>query len=87
MTERQIVALLPRTPGERMPYYRLYTLNNGHIVQAEQVHARDDLEAIRLAETKTGESELELWCRDRKVISFEAWADADAFSGHKQAAE
>ena len=57
-----------------MAYYRLYLLANadGRFVGFEEIEAKDDVEAVHLAERHCGLHALELWCGQRKVKSFPA---------------
>ena len=57
-----------------MGYYRLYmmTASGGHIQAVQEIDAPDDAEAVRMAAERSGPQPLELWCRTRKVKSFEA---------------
>jgi hypothetical protein len=50
-----------------MSYYRLYFLNGSRIVKAEELHADDDLAAMRLAKSQAGTQRVELWCGARKI--------------------
>jgi hypothetical protein len=58
--------------GEKVAYYRLYRLAEpgGKFVGFEEIEARDDVEAARLAEVHCGAQALELWCEKRKVRTF-----------------
>ena len=58
----------------RVNYYRLYMLAGaeGRFVGFEEIEARDDVEAVRRAETFAGDRPLELWCGARKVHSIPA---------------
>lgn len=63
-----------------MPAYRLYRLNrhSGHIDQAEDFHASDDVEAIHRVQARDGHPEtvaMELWQGGRKVRRFDALPD------------
>lgn len=51
-----------------MAYYRLLFLDreNG-VVDACDLHSRNDMEAIRIAEGKRGLSAMELWDEGRKI--------------------
>ena len=55
-----------------MFYYRLFFLKNGDgpVVGVEEISARDDVEAVRLASERVGPQPLELWCDKRKVKRF-----------------
>ena len=57
-----------------MAYYRLYMMtgSGGHIQAVQEIDAPDDAEAVRIAAERSGPQPLELWCRNRKVRSFEA---------------
>lgn len=55
--------------------YRLYCLDGvGHITKSHEFHARDDNEAIKIANAWRNHGRAELWCRARKVHDFEAAA-------------
>ncbi|MDP9414236.1 MAG: hypothetical protein M3Q08_09110 [Pseudomonadota bacterium] len=56
--------------GTAMGYYRLYHLRDNHIVGADELEARDDLEAVRQAYERFNGSPTELWCRNRKIKTF-----------------
>ncbi len=56
--------------GTAMGYYRLYHLRDNHIVGADELEARDDLEALRQAHERFNGSPTELWCRNRKIKTF-----------------
>lgn len=60
--------------GADVAYYRLYRLNDpdGRFVGFEEIDAPDDCEAARIAQGHTGTQPLELWCGQRKVMSFPA---------------
>lgn len=55
-----------------MFHYRLYFRKNfdGPVVGSEEILARDDVDAVRLAGTKVGSEALELWRDKRKVKDF-----------------
>lgn len=56
-----------------MSYYRLYfggTGADGRFTGVEELDAKDDVEALRLAERFAGDRSMELWCGTRKVRSF-----------------
>ncbi len=63
--------------GTAVGYYRLYHLRDNHIVGADELEARDDLEALRQADERFNGSPTELWCRNRKIKTFLA-AQKDA---------
>ncbi len=50
-----------------MSYYRLYFLNGARIERAEELHAGDDVEAMRVARARAASHAVELWCGARKV--------------------
>lgn len=56
-----------------MTQYRLFFINtrSGHIERAEVVDAIDDVQAVEACQARTGDQALELWCRARRVHSFE----------------
>ena len=56
-----------------MFYYRLYFMSarTGHIMRFAEYEAPDDGSAMALAREQVGEHALELWCRHRRVGSFE----------------
>ncbi len=60
-----------------MAYYRLYmmSLSSGRIEAFEEIEAVDDVQAVRIAARRVGVQPLELWCRNRKVKSFEPQAE------------
>lgn len=66
--------------GGFVAYYRLYVLSapEGRFVGFEEIHADDDVEAVRRAETFIGQRPLELWCGTRKVRAFPAAAERRA---------
>lgn len=54
-----------------MADYRLYLMSDdGHILQAADLTADDDQEAIELVRLRQERSDVELWCNKRKVASF-----------------
>lgn len=55
-----------------MSYYRLFfrKMVEGPIVGVEEISARDDVEAVRLARRRVGDQPVELWCDKRKVTHF-----------------
>jgi hypothetical protein len=59
-----------------MAYYRLYFIQRGHFARCRDFHAADDAEALGKAAAFAGPEPMELWCRSRKVRSFEAVAPA-----------
>ena len=68
-----VSAPLPR-PGELVAYYRLYLLSapEGRFIGFEEIEAVDDVEAVRRAESFSGDHPLELWCGTRKIRSIPA---------------
>jgi hypothetical protein len=50
----------------------MMTGTGGHIQGFQEIEAADDIEAVRIAGGHAGPQPLELWCRNRKVKSFEA---------------
>lgn len=66
-----------------MSYYRLLFMKavDGPVLGTEQIAARDDVDAVRIARRKVGEQPMELWCDKRKVKQFApANPDGSAFS-------
>jgi hypothetical protein len=59
-----------------MAYYRLYVIDRGHFVRCHDFHAADDPEAVDKAAAFAGPQPMELWCRSRKVRSFEGVREA-----------
>lgn len=57
-----------------MTQYRLYYINtaSGHINRAEVIDALDDVRAVQACRSRIGLQAMELWCRARRVHSFEA---------------
>jgi hypothetical protein len=60
-----------------MPYYRLYRLYHldpytGHIANAEELFAADDVAAIHGLQQRGSDHPLELWERGRKVTRIDA---------------
>lgn len=57
-----------------MSYYRLLFMKSpgGPVIGAEEIAARDDVEAVRIASERVGPRPLELWCDKRKVKGFKA---------------
>jgi hypothetical protein len=55
-----------------MSYYRLLFMKavDGPVVGTEEIAARDDVEAVRIAARKVGDQPVELWCDKRKVKRF-----------------
>ena len=55
-----------------MFYYKLFFRKETHgpLLGTEEIVARDDVEAVRLAGARVGEQALELWCDKRKVKEF-----------------
>ena len=57
-----------------MSYYRLLFMKSadGPVIGAEEIAARDDVEACRIAAERVGPQPLELWCDKRKIKRFQA---------------
>lgn len=57
-----------------MSYYRLLFMKSadGPVIGAEEIAARDDVEAVRIASERVGPQPLELWCDKRKIKRFQA---------------
>ncbi|HEX8257378.1 MAG TPA: hypothetical protein VF589_07075 [Allosphingosinicella sp.] len=57
-----------------MTYYRLYALRrpDGPLIGVDEIAAEDDVQAVRSAAARAGETPMELWCGKRKVKSFPA---------------
>ncbi len=55
-----------------MSYYRLLFMkaDDGPVVGCEEIAARDDVEAVRIARRKIRDQPVELWCDKRKVKQF-----------------
>jgi hypothetical protein len=55
-----------------MSYYRLLFMKavDGPVVGCEEIAARDDVDAVRIARRKVGHQPVELWCDKRKVKQF-----------------
>ncbi len=55
-----------------MSYYRLLFMKgvDGPVVGCEEIAARDDVDAVRIARRKIGDQPVELWCDKRKVKQF-----------------
>jgi hypothetical protein len=55
-----------------MSYYRLLFMKavDGPVVGCEEIAARDDVDAVRIARRKVGDQPVELWCDKRKVKQF-----------------
>lgn len=51
--------------------YRLYFLDGGHITKSHEFIADNDEAAIKVAESWREGRAVELWCRNRKVKSWE----------------
>jgi hypothetical protein len=52
--------------------YRIFCVDGaGHIHRSFEFHAKDDEEAIRIANDWRDHGKAELWCRKRKVASWE----------------
>ena len=52
-------------------HYRLYHVRNGHFVRFDQIEAAGDIDALREAGTLVRELPAELWCGDRKIMTFD----------------
>ena len=53
--------------------YRLYCLDGAsHITKSHEFYAKDDKEAIKIANAWRGRGRAELWCRGRRVHEFKA---------------
>ena len=66
-----------------MSYYRLLFMKaaDGPVVGTEEIAARDDVDAVRIASRKAGDQVMELWCDKRKVKRFAPVdPDGSAFS-------
>jgi hypothetical protein len=66
-----------------MSYYRLLFMKavDGPVVGTEEIAARDDVDAVRIASRKVGDQPLELWCDKRRVKQFAPVdRDGSAFS-------
>lgn len=74
--------------GTAMLYYRLYFISarTGHIMRFAEFEAPDDASATDLARGQEGEHALELWCRHRRVASFEPADPASRIAARRQAA-
>ena len=57
-----------------MSYYRLLFKKSidGPVIDAREIAARDDVDAVRIARKHVGGETLELWCNKRKVTRFAA---------------
>ena len=57
-----------------MSYYRLLFMkaDGGPVIGAEEIAARDDVEAVRIASERVGPQPIELWCDKRKIKRFKA---------------
>ena len=55
-----------------MSYYRLLFKKSeeGPVIGAKEIAARDDVDAVRIARTHQCEQSLELWCDKRRVKQF-----------------
>jgi hypothetical protein len=55
-----------------MSYYRLLFMKSaeGPVIGSEEIAARDDVEAVRIASERVGPQPLELWCDKRKIKRF-----------------
>lgn len=59
--------------AEGREQYRLYCLDgSNHITKSHEFVARDDKEAIKMANAWRNHGKAELWCRGRMVHRFEA---------------
>ncbi|HEX8401298.1 MAG TPA: hypothetical protein VF628_06295 [Allosphingosinicella sp.] len=65
-----------------MSYYRLLFMKaiGGPVMGFEEIAARDDVEAVRIASRKVGDQPVELWCNKRKVKQFTPAGSGSAFS-------
>ncbi len=55
-----------------MAYYRLYCISDdGHIFYCHELHADDDIDAIKQARQIQSGTAAELWQEDRKIHTFE----------------
>jgi hypothetical protein len=56
-----------------MPTYRLYTIDqySGHFNAVDELHAPDDVGAIRMVQQMDAEVPRELWLEGRKVRGFD----------------
>jgi hypothetical protein len=53
--------------------YRLYCLDGlNHITKVHEFHAKDDAEAIKMADAWRNHGKAELWCRSRRLHRFES---------------
>ena len=59
-----------------MLYFRLYFFSprSGHIVRFAEFEAPDETAAVALAESNPDGRPMELWCRHRKVATFDGAA-------------
>ena len=57
--------------AEPIMHYRLYHLDDstGRIVNAADILAEDDCEAIRAGQETCADTPFEIWCRARRVFS------------------
>ena len=55
-------------------HYRLYRLNEatGHFVDAADILAENDRQAIRAGHEACGTTPFEIWCKTRRVFTREA---------------
>jgi hypothetical protein len=55
-----------------LSYYRLLFMKavDGPVMGSEEISARDDVEAVRIARRRIGDQPVELWCDKRKVKQF-----------------
>lgn len=64
---------IPPRPASGKLHYRLYFLGGtGHISRSHEFFAKDDEAAIKTAKAWRDGSAVELWCKDRKVWSWNA---------------
>ena len=62
-----------------MPGYRLFLMNpaSGHIDQAREFFADDDVAAVATAQRSQVDAPMELWLEGRKIKRWEAEAPVD----------
>jgi len=65
-----------------MPHYRLYHLDSytGHVNNAEELFAADDVAATHELQQRQSDHPLELWQEKRKVVRLDALPEAAAFT-------
>lgn len=63
-----------------MSYYRLLFMkaDEGTIMGVEEIAARDDVDAVRVAKSRLCDTALEVWCDKRKVKRFNPVVEANA---------